>query len=240
MKTLNEIADEIRAHTGCDSEPCRTATNAVPGEGNPNADIMFVGEGPGKNEDLQGRPFVGAAGKLLDELLASIDLKREDVFIGNILKFRPPGNRDPRPDEVAHNWPWLKEQVEAINPKLIVLLGRHAMDTFLPDCKISVDHGRAKRYRGQVYYPVYHPAAALYTGSLKETLLEDFKKIPQLLEKIGDDTSDKLEIEPALAAQAADQSPAVQAEPAPTTETTQSTTNSETAKPAAGQQPGLF
>ncbi len=184
LKTLKQIADEIKAHTGCGFEPCETCTQPVPGEGNPGAEIMFVGEAPGKNEDLQGRPFVGAAGKLLDELIASIGLSREDVFIGNVLKHRPPGNRDPKPEEVAHEWPWLEEQVAAIQPKLMVLLGRHAMDRFLPDCKISKDHGRGKRYRGQVYYPVYHPAAALYTGTLKQTLFDDFARIPALLKKI--------------------------------------------------------
>lgn len=194
---LAKIAEDIRAHEGCGFEPCETATQPVPGEGNPDAEIMLIGEAPGKNEDLQGRPFVGTAGKLLDELIVSIGLKRDDVFIGNVLKHRPPGNRDPRPDEVAHEWPWLKAQVEVVQPKLIVLLGRHAMDRFLPDLKISVDHGRGKRYRGQVYYPVYHPAAALYTGSLKETLFDDFAGIPPLLQKIeGNPQPEQTVIEP--------------------------------------------
>lgn len=197
MRDLESIAKEIRAHRGCGFEPCETCTNPVPGEGNPQADILFIGEGPGKNEDLQGRPFVGQAGKLLDELIASIGLKREDVFITNILKARPPGNRDPRPDEVDHSWPWLRDQIAAIQPTLIVLLGRHAMDWFLPDCKISQDHGRAKRYRGQVYYPVHHPAAALYTGSLKQTLLDDFAKIPKLLAKTKALPETEIIIEPA-------------------------------------------
>lgn len=183
MKTLEQIAEEIRAHQGCGFEPCETCTNPVPGEGNPDAEIMFIGEGPGKNEDLQGRPFVGAAGKLLDELIESIGMQRDDVFIGNVLKGRPPGNRDPKPEEVAHSWPWLRDQVAVIKPKVIVLLGRHAMDLFLPDQKISAVHGQAKRYRGQVYFPVYHPAAALYTGSLKQTLFDDFAKLPKVLEK---------------------------------------------------------
>lgn len=190
LKTIEQIAEEIRSHTGCGFEPCETCTQAVPGEGSPDADIMLVGEAPGKNEDLQGRPFVGAAGKLLDELIASIGLTRKDVFIANVLKHRPPGNRDPKPEEVAHEWPWLEAQVAVIKPKLMVLLGRHAMDRFLPDCKISQDHGRGKRYREQVYYPVYHPAAALYTGSLKQTLFDDFARIPALLEKIT--TADSL------------------------------------------------
>lgn len=198
MRTLEDINEEIRAHQGCGFEICESATQAVPGEGNPNADVMIVGEAPGKQEDLQGRPFIGSAGKLLDELLASIELDRNDIFIGNVIKHRPPDNRDPRPDEVAHQWPWLRDQVEAIQPKLIVLLGRHAMDTFLPDCRISADHGHGKRYRGQVFYPVYHPAAALYNGSLRPTLFADFAKIPALLEKIGsEDQPERLPIEPA-------------------------------------------
>jgi uracil-DNA glycosylase len=196
LKTLDQIAEEIRAHAGCGFEPCESATNMVPGEGNPHADILFIGEAPGKNEDLQGRPFVGAAGKLLDELIASIGLKRDDVFIANVLKGRPPGNRDPKPEEIDHSWPWLRDQIAAIQPKLIVLLGRHAMDWFLPDLKISANHGRAKRFRGQVYLPVYHPAAALYTGSLKNTLFDDFKQIPKLLKKIDKLPEEKPEIEP--------------------------------------------
>lgn len=193
---LKEITDDILAHTACGYEVCESCTKPVPGEGNPDAEIMLVGEAPGKNEDLQGRPFVGTAGKLLDELIASIGMKREDVFICNVLKHRPPGNRDPLPDEVAHEWPWLKAQVEVIHPKLIVLLGRHAMDRFLPDLKISLDHGRGKRYRGQVYYPVYHPAAALYNGSLKDTLFEDFAGIPSLLKKIDESPVARAEIQP--------------------------------------------
>lgn len=198
VKSLSEIAADIAAHgRDCGFEPCVTCTQPVPGEGNPDADIMLIGEAPGKNEDLQGQPFIGAAGKLLSELIESIGMTREDVFIGNVLKHRPPGNRDPRPDEVEHEWPWLKEQVEAIKPKLIVLLGRHAMDRFLPDCKISYNHGRGKRYRGQVYLPVYHPAAALYNGSLKQTLFDDFAKIPNLLEKIKQLPEEQAVIEPA-------------------------------------------
>lgn len=198
LAQLAQISQEISDHSGCDFEPCVTATQAVPGEGNADAEIMLVGEAPGKNEDLQGRPFVGAAGKLLDELIASIGLQRSDVFIGNVLKHRPPANRDPKPAEIHHEWPWLQAQVEAIQPKLIVLLGRHAMDRFLPNGKISLDHGRGKRYRGQVYYPVYHPAAALYNGSLKQTLFDDFAGIPNLLEKIEQLPYEPKAIEPAV------------------------------------------
>lgn len=166
-----------------------TCTQIVPGEGNPNADIMFIGEAPGVEEDKQGRPFVGAAGKFLNEMLKMVGLRREDVFITNILKCRPPGNRDPMPEEVEACWPWLLEQIKLIKPKLIVLLGRHAMERFLPNQKISKIHGQAMRRETpgigrQVFYALYHPAAALYQGSLRETLIADFKKIPKVLEAI--------------------------------------------------------
>jgi uracil-DNA glycosylase family 4 len=129
-------------------------------------------------------PFVGAAGKLLDEMLASVELSREDVFIANVLKARPPGNRDPLPEEAAHHWPWLEEQISSVDPDLIVLLGRHAMVRFLPERRISADHGQARLKGGQVYLPVYHPAAALYNGGLRGTLFEDFAQIPSLVERI--------------------------------------------------------
>ncbi|MBT6069153.1 uracil-DNA glycosylase [Candidatus Peregrinibacteria bacterium] len=188
MTTLQDIADQVKACEKCGL--CKGRTNSVPGEGNPNADIMFIGEGPGKNEDLHGQPFIGAAGKFLDELLEGIGLKREDVFIANVIKCRPPGNRDPEPDEVQACYPYLEEQVRLIQPKLIVLLGRHAMYRFLPnDLKISEIHGQVLRRKGiatemQVYLPLYHPAAALYNGSYRQILHEDFAKIPVLLKKI--------------------------------------------------------
>lgn len=187
MNELDLIAEEICHHidqTPCGFEPCATCTNFVPGEGSPHAEVMLIGEAPGKNEDAQGRPFVGAAGKLLDELIESIGVRREDVFITNVLKARPPGNRDPLPGEAEHNWPWLERQIAVIDPKLIVLLGRHAMRRFLPDLKISEDHGKLRVIGRQHYLPVYHPAAALYTGSLKQTLLADFALIPALLDQI--------------------------------------------------------
>lgn len=166
-----------------------TCSQVVPGEGNPEARIMFIGEAPGAEEDKQGRPFVGAAGKFLNEMLGMIGLKREDVFIANVLKCRPPGNRDPMPEEVAACWPWLLEQIKTIKPKLIVLLGRHAMERFLPNQKISKIHGTAVRREiegigKQVFYALYHPAAALYQGSLREVLVKDFKKIPKVLTAI--------------------------------------------------------
>lgn len=160
----------------------------VAGEGSAQAQIMFIGEGPGAKEDELGRPFVGAAGKFLDEMLASIKLERKDVYITNIVKCRPPNNRDPLPEEVAVCWPWLLEQIKIIKPKLIVTLGRHSMNNFLPRQKISEIHGQAKRreIEGvglQVFYVLYHPAAALYNGSMREILIKDFKKIPKVLEK---------------------------------------------------------
>jgi DNA polymerase len=186
MRDLETIAAEIRAHKNadCGFEPCATCTQFVPGAGDPSASILFIGEAPGKNEDEQGVPFIGAAGKFLDELLASIELSRSDVFIANVLKARPPNNRDPLPAEVAHHWPWLEEQIAAIDPDLIIPLGRHAMARFLPNRVISRDHGQPRLKNGQVYLPVYHPAAALYNGSLRGTLLEDFAQIPELLERI--------------------------------------------------------
>lgn len=163
--------------------------NVVPGEGSAEAEIMFIGEGPGQKEDELGRPFVGAAGKFLEEMLGLINLKREDVYIANVVKCRPPQNRDPLPEEVSACWPWLLEQIKIIQPKLIVTLGRHSMERFLPNMKISQIHGQAKRREiegvgKQVLYTLYHPAAALYNGSMREVLIKDFKKIPKVLEKI--------------------------------------------------------
>ena len=169
---------------------CKTRMNVVSGEGSSKAEIMFIGEGPGKKEDEQGRPFIGAAGKLLDKLLAFINLKREDIYIANVVKCRPPGNRDPLPEEVEACRPWLDQQIKIIGPKLIVLLGRHSMDRFLPNQKISFDHGKPKRKNKQVYYPIYHPAATLYGNGLFEDLQKDFKKIPKILEIIEKDETE--------------------------------------------------
>lgn len=163
------------------------AKNDVPGEGNPDADILFIGEGPGQAEDEQGRPFVGAAGKLLTELIESIGLTREDVFIANLVKHRPPNNRDPMPDELAAYTPWLDEQVKIIEPKLIVTLGRYSMAYYLGEnLSISKVHGQPKRNKkGQVVIPMYHPAAALYRGDLRPTLKADFARILKVLELIA-------------------------------------------------------
>jgi len=165
-------------------ELAASATQLVMGEGSPDAEVVFVGEAPGAKEDELGRPFVGAAGKFLDEMLASIDLKREDVYITNIVKYRPPGNRDPLPEEVAAFKPFLLEQLEVISPKLTVFLGRHSMNVFLPQLRISQAHGRAFRKDGRVSMPLYHPAAALYNGGLRDQLLADFAGIPKVLAKI--------------------------------------------------------
>lgn len=164
--------------------------NVVSGEGSVEAEILFVGEAPGAKEDELGRPFVGSAGKFLDEMLALIKLERKDVYIANVVKCRPPNNRDPLPKEVAECWPWLLEQIKIIKPKLVVTLGRHSMVRFLPMMKISEVHGQAMRREiegigRQTFFVLYHPAAALYNGSLRGVLLNDFKKIPKVLRKIN-------------------------------------------------------
>ncbi len=181
---LDEIAKRILICTKCPLHQNRT--NTVPGEGDSDADLMFIGEGPGENEDKQGRPFVGAAGKYLEELLGKISLTREQVFIGNVVKCRPPGNRDPMTEEVAACWPYMEQQIAALEPKLIVTLGRHAMERFIPGKQISKVHGRPFRVREQVYYPIYHPAAALYRGAVKPILETDFMKIPKVLAKVDE------------------------------------------------------
>jgi DNA polymerase len=181
---LDKIAAEIIAK-GITPDLAASATQLVMGEGNPDAEVVFIGEAPGAKEDELGRPFVGAAGKFLDEMLQSIDLDRNDVYITNIVKYRPPGNRDPLPEEIAAFKPFLLEQLAVIQPQLTVFLGRHAMSVFLPQLKISQAHGRAFRKDGRVYMPLYHPAAALYNGGLREQLLSDFAGIPKLLSKLA-------------------------------------------------------
>jgi len=176
---LRELAEQIAVCPRCALS--KTRGRAVPGEGNPNADIVFVGEGPGFHEDQQGRPFVGAAGKFLDELLASIGLNRRDVYICNVIKCRPPGNRDPLPGEIAECKPWLDQQLEAIKPKVIVTLGRFSMTRYFPGQAISRIHGQPRRIDGIMVVPMYHPAAALHQGSLRRTIEDDFKKLPALV-----------------------------------------------------------
>ena len=181
---LAKLRDKVLSCKKCSLY--KTRNNVVFGEGNPNADILFIGEAPGANEDKQGIPFCGAAGKFLNEMLATIGFKREDVFIANTLKCRPPENRDPEDSEKEVCRPYLEEQFKIIDPKLVVLLGRHSLNTFLPGVgSISTLHGKAmKRMDGRIYLPLYHPAAALHNGSLRQTLIEDFKKITLILKKI--------------------------------------------------------
>lgn len=172
----------------CDCTLRETATQAVPGDGNANADIMFIGEAPGKKEDEIGKPFIGASGKFLSEMLASIGLQRTDIYITNIVKFRPPNNRDPLPSEVSACEKWLHDQIRIIKPVVIVTLGRHAMNHFLPGKKISEVHGQAFRkvfpnIGPLVFFVLYHPAAALYNGSLRHILTDDFKNIPSVVEQ---------------------------------------------------------
>jgi uracil-DNA glycosylase len=181
--SLDDLQREIRKHGGCGFEPCEAATNMVPGEGNPDADVMLVGEAPGASEDEQGRPFVGRAGKLLDELLAEAGLEREDVYITNVVKARPPDNRDPKAGEVAHHMPWLEAELALVQPRLVIPLGRHALAHFTDDAKISEVHGTELDERGRSLFPMYHPAAALRGAGLRETLFEDARALRAVLER---------------------------------------------------------
>jgi DNA polymerase len=190
LEPMLEIEEKVRNCTDCNL--CKLRKNAVPGYGNYHARIMFVGEGPGKDEDLQGKPFVGAAGKYLTQLLSSIGMDREDVFITNVVKCRPPDNRDPLPEEVNACFKYLDAQLKLIKPYLLVTLGRHSMARFLPGFRISDIHGQAKRVTGifsekQVIFPLYHPAAALYNPNLRATLEADIKKLPVLIKKIEEE-----------------------------------------------------
>lgn len=186
---LDDLQQQILDDKVC-PELAEGASQLVFADGNPDADIVFIGEAPGKNEDQQGKPFVGAAGKFLNEMLEMIGLKREDVYITNIVKYRPPNNRDPLPAEKEAFLPYLLRQLEVIKPKLLVTLGRHSMEHFLPEMKISAVHGQPKRItladgRKQVVLPLFHPAAALYNGGMRQTLIDDFARIPAILEKIN-------------------------------------------------------
>ncbi len=179
MPELEDIARQIR---GC--QDCRLAegrTNAVPGEGPENADLMFIGEGPGFHEDRQGRPFIGPAGQFLEELLASIDLSREQVYITNMVKCRPPNNRDPYPGEVSACSKYLDSQIILIKPKVVVTLGRHPLSKFLPGETIGKARGKPRYMDSFILYPIYHPAAALHQQSLCRVVEEDFKAISTLL-----------------------------------------------------------
>jgi uracil-DNA glycosylase family 4 len=178
---LEAIAAEIRAHTPCGFEPCETCTHFVPGEGSPVADVMLVGEAPGASEDASGRPFVGRAGQLLDLLLAEAGLERADVFITNVVKARPPGNRDPTAAEVRHHLPWLEAQLALVQPRLLVPLGRHALAHFAPAARISEAHGTLLLERGRTLFPLLHPAVALYDPGRRETLFADARKLAAAL-----------------------------------------------------------
>jgi len=183
QQQLDELKQQI-----IDDEIClelkEQATQLVFGVGNPDAEIVFIGEAPGKNEDIKGEPFVGAAGRFLNEMLEMIGLERKDIYITNIVKYRPPNNRDPLPDEKASFLPYLVEQLKIINPKVIVTLGRHSMDVLLPGLKISQVHGKPIRVKDHVYLPLFHPAAALYNGGLRQTLIDDFAAIPEIIKKL--------------------------------------------------------
>lgn len=192
---LQQVASEVVVCPKC--ELARTRTRAVPGEGNSAARVMLIGEGPGWHEDQQGRPFVGAAGKFLNELLELAGLKREDVFITNVVKCRPPGNRDPLPDEIAACKPYLDRQIGAIDPDVVVTLGRHSMSRWFPGEKISKIHGQPRKDGGRLIVPMYHPAAALHQGALKAIIEEDFAKLPKYLVDVERDRLKGAENEPA-------------------------------------------
>ncbi len=176
---LRLIAEEIGRCVGCDL--CKTRTRAVPGEGSAESGVLFIGEAPGSQEDRLGRPFVGPAGAFLQELLQSIGLTREQIFITNTVKCRPPGNRDPLPHEALACSGYLARQIELLQPQVIVTLGRHSMARYFPGASISRIHGQAKHENGIHYFPSYHPAAALHQPALRQTLYDDFARIPALL-----------------------------------------------------------
>jgi DNA polymerase len=191
---LEQIKADIVKNNIC-PDLAQEAKNLVMGDGNLNAEIVFIGEAPGKNEDEQGLPFVGAAGKFLDSMLESAGIKRSDVYITNIVKYRPPNNRDPLPEEKKAFWPYLAHQLQVIDPLIVVTLGRHSMEYFLPEQKISLIHGQPKRVKfGDkkiVIVPLYHPAAALYNGGMRNTLIEDFNKLPKIIDTLKNERKDK-------------------------------------------------
>jgi len=182
MPALSELYRDIAVCQQCDLY--KYATRAVPGEGAESAEIMFIGEAPGWHEDQQGRPFVGPAGQFLDKLIASISLKRAEVYITNVIKHRPPENREPLPAEIAACREWLDRQIELIKPRIIVTLGRYSLARFFPDKSISKIHGMAQRRDNVVYFAMYHPAAALHQQSLRQAIEQDMLKIPAILAQI--------------------------------------------------------
>ncbi len=179
MSALAELYDEIVACQDC--ELAKHRTKVVPGEGAEDAALLFIGEAPGWHEDQQGRPFVGPAGQFLDQLLASISLRRAEVYIANVIKCRPPQNRDPLPAEIQTCRKWLDRQIEIIQPQMIITLGRYSLARYFPNESIGKIHGKPRKLEGVIYYPMYHPAAALHQGSLRRTIEADMLKIPQIL-----------------------------------------------------------
>ncbi len=180
---LEAVAAEVAICTDCKLHEGRKLS--VPGEGPPDADLLFIGEGPGFHENEQGRPFVGAAGNFLEELLGAIGLSREEVFITNVVKCRPPGNRDPQPEELEACERYLERQTQSLDPKVIVTLGRFSMARFFPNTRISNIHGQPKQIGGRLVVPMYHPAAALHQPSLRKTIHADFAKLPELIGREG-------------------------------------------------------
>ena len=179
---ISEYESLVTRITSCvQCDLCKTRTNAVPGEGSLDSKIMFVGEAPGAREDEKGLPFVGAAGNVLSEMLKLIGLNRQQVYIANIIKCRPPDNRDPSPHEIDQCWGYLDKQIDIIDPELIVTLGRHSFGNFFPGELISQARGKPRKWKGRTIFPVYHPAATLYNPKLKPILEEDFRKMKTLI-----------------------------------------------------------
>lgn len=217
---LIDLYEQIADCPRC--ELARTRTQTVPASGPASADLMFIGEAPGQREDEQGLPFVGPSGRFLDELLASIGLSRETVYICNIVKCRPPGNRDPLPEEIAACQPFLDRQIEIVNPKVIATLGRYSMARWFAGTTISRVHGKPTRVDGRIIVPMYHPAAALHRGDLREVIMADFAQLPALLagaDNGPEDRSPAGAVAPvAFAGRSAVQAPAVQMPVAPATQ----------------------
>ena len=195
MDDLNQIASEVRVCQKCPL--AATRIKAVPGEGPHNAEVLLIGEGPGFNEDKQGRPFIGASGQFLTELLAGAGYKREEVFITNVVKCRPPENRDPQPKEIEACSEYLQRQIALINPKVIVTLGRFSMAHYFPGAKISAIHGQAKMVDGRAIVAMFHPAAALHQPALRESITNDFRKLKEIIASVNQKPAAKVEPSPA-------------------------------------------
>jgi DNA polymerase len=191
MSALTQLCEKIVVCRDC--ELAKFRTKAVPGEGAEDADLLFIGEAPGWHEDQQGRPFVGPAGQFLDQLLTSICLRREEVYIANVIKCRPPQNREPLPVEIQSCRKWLDRQIEIIQPQMIITLGRYSLARYFPNESIGKIHGKPRKLEGVIYYPMYHPAAALHQGSLRRTIEADMLKIPQILAQGKDLPQDAVE-----------------------------------------------